>query len=59
LEVTIEGKMQSADAGSVMFFASNDFHHVKCAGTVPAMCYAINMGVPPKTPSATSAPAMK
>jgi len=42
LECAINGKKTIADAGSVMFFASNDWHNVKSIGSVPAEYYVLN-----------------
>jgi quercetin dioxygenase-like cupin family protein len=40
LDVTINGVTTHAGPGSLLFFASNDFHNVKSVGDVPAM-YAV------------------
>jgi quercetin dioxygenase-like cupin family protein len=44
LEVTIEGKVTRATAGSVVCVASNELHGWKNAGTVPAEYFVIALG---------------
>ncbi len=42
LEVTINGVTTRAGAGSLLFFASNDFHNVKNVGDAPATYFVFN-----------------
>jgi uncharacterized cupin superfamily protein len=55
VQVAINGATRPAGPGSVVFFASNDEHGLKNAGTVPATYYVIRVVTaappPPTTPS--------
>lgn len=42
LDVTINGVTTRAGAGSLLFFASNDFHNVKNVGETPATYFVFN-----------------
>lgn len=42
LEVTINGRSQVAGPGSLLFYASNDFHHVRNVGKGPATYLVFN-----------------
>lgn len=42
LEVTINGQSQVAGPGSLLFYASNDFHHVRNVGPGPATYLVFN-----------------
>lgn len=53
LEVTINGVTRQAGPGSVVFFASNDFHGLRNNGTTPATYYVLRI-VPHDLPSPTS-----
>ncbi|MES2696063.1 MAG: cupin domain-containing protein [Verrucomicrobiota bacterium] len=44
LEVTINGQNFPASPGSVLFYASNDFHSVRNVGTTPATYIVMNFG---------------
>lgn len=44
LEVTINGQTFPASPGSVLFYASNDFHNVRNVGTTPATYIVVNFG---------------
>jgi quercetin dioxygenase-like cupin family protein len=63
LEVTINGRSERAGPGSVLFYASNDFHHLTNVGDTPATYLVLNFGtaltakVPPQQRAADSAPA--
>lgn len=50
LEVTINGKTETAGAGSMLFFAANDLHGMKNAGHTRATYYVIRIVA--KAPSA-------
>lgn len=52
LDVTINGRITRAGPGSLLFFASNDFHNVKNVGEVPACYYVFNFS----TAATASAP---
>lgn len=41
LEVSIEGKVQTAGPGSVIFYASNELHGMRNGGEVPATYYVL------------------
>lgn len=61
LEVTINDQTFTASPGSVLFYASNDFHKVKNVGDTPATYVVINFGTAataaaPKERAADSAP---
>lgn len=61
LEVTINDRVFPAGPGSVLFYASNDFHKVKNVGDTPATYVVINFGTAatataPKERAADSAP---
>lgn len=43
LEVTINGKTETAGPGSMLFFAANDLHGMKNAGTTRATYYVIRI----------------
>lgn len=43
LEVTINGVSQRAGAGSVLFFASNDLHHLRNAGDTVASYHVLRI----------------
>jgi quercetin dioxygenase-like cupin family protein len=43
LDVFINGKVQRAGAGSLLFFASNDLHNVKNVGDTPATYIVFNL----------------
>ncbi|MBI4625813.1 MAG: cupin domain-containing protein [Verrucomicrobia bacterium] len=53
LEVVINGKSHRAGPGSLLFYASNDFHHVRNVGDQPATYLVFNL----KTAATASAPA--
>jgi quercetin dioxygenase-like cupin family protein len=55
LEVVINGRAETAGPGSVLFYASNDFHHVRNIGTVPATYIVLNFG----TAATATAPATR
>lgn len=55
LDVTINGKTDRANAGSIILFASNDLHGMRNAGTSSATYYVIR-AVTTATPKATPAP---
>ncbi|MEY4941049.1 MAG: hypothetical protein RIQ93_2784 [Verrucomicrobiota bacterium] len=55
LEVTINGKPQMASQGSLLFYASNDFHSVRNLGTAPATYLVFNY----RTAATASAPAQR
>lgn len=62
LDVTINGETQRAGPGSVLFYASNDFHHVTNVGDAPATYIVLNFGTAatataPAQPAARTAPA--
>ena len=64
LEVTINGRQERAGPGSVLFYASNDFHAVRNVGDRPATYIVLNFGTTltakaPATRAADSAPAGK
>lgn len=44
LEVTINGQTYPAGPGSVLLYASNDFHNVRNVGTTPATYIVVNFG---------------
>lgn len=44
LEVTINGQTYPAGPGSVLFYASNDFHNVRNVGATPATYIVVNFG---------------
>ena len=55
LEVNLNGQMQRAGAGSVLFFASNDLHGMRNVGTTRASYHVIRMvteATPKPTPAA-------
>ncbi len=54
MEATINGRAQSAGAGSIFFFASNDLHGMRNAGDSPASYYVIRM-ITSATPKAALA----
>jgi quercetin dioxygenase-like cupin family protein len=54
LEVNINGRLQQAGPGSVLFFASNDLHGMRNVGSTPASFHIIRM-VTAATPKATAA----
>ncbi len=41
LEVSVEGKVWKAGAGSVIFYASNELHGMRNGGEVPATYYVL------------------
>ncbi len=43
LEASINGKLERVEAGSIMFFASNDYHNVTNVGTTPATYLVFNL----------------
>jgi quercetin dioxygenase-like cupin family protein len=43
LEVTINEQTQRAGAGSVFFYASNDFHGMRNVGATPATYYVVRI----------------
>ena len=43
LDASINGKVQRVEAGSIMFFASNDYHNVTNVGDKPATYLVFNM----------------
>lgn len=49
IEVTIEERRERAGAGSVVFFASNDFHGMRNVGDTTATYYVLRI-ITPKTP---------
>ena len=51
LEVNLDGRIQRVGAGSLLFFGSNDFHHMRNVGDTPATFYVIRM-VTEATPAA-------
>lgn len=53
LEVVINGTAQRAGPGSLLFYAANDFHHVRNVGDRPATYLVFNL----KTATTASAPA--
>lgn len=53
LEVVINGNARRAGPGSLLFYASNDFHHVRNVGDRPATYLVFNL----KTATTASAPA--
>ncbi len=53
LEVTINGEVRTASAGSVLFYAANDFHSVRNIGDKPATYIVLNFG----TAATATAPA--
>jgi quercetin dioxygenase-like cupin family protein len=55
LEVTINGKPQMASQGSLLFYASNDFHSVRNLGTAPATYMVFNY----RTSTTAQAPAQR
>lgn len=62
LEVSINGSTTKVGAGSLFFFASNDFHNVRNVGDQPATYLVLNVttdatATAPKTEAAKSAPA--
>jgi (S)-ureidoglycine aminohydrolase len=42
-EATIEGKTETAEAGSVIYFASNETHNSRNAGTTPCRYYVLEL----------------
>lgn len=44
LDVTINGQTHAAGPGSVLFYASNDFHNVRNVGATPATYIVVNFG---------------
>jgi quercetin dioxygenase-like cupin family protein len=46
LEVTINGTIQRAGPGSVIFYSSNDLHGMRNAGDAPATYYVIRFAAP-------------
>lgn len=60
LEVTINGRTERAGAGSVLFYAANDFHSVRNIGDEPSTYLVLNFETTatasaPKQPAAESA----
>ena len=53
LDVSINGKVTRAGAGSILFFASNDWHNVTNVGATPATYFVFNL----TTAATKSAPA--
>jgi len=51
LEVNLDGRIRRVGAGSLLFFGSNDFHHMRNVGDTPATFYVIRM-VTEATPAA-------
>ena len=43
LEAQIEGKSEKVEAGSVLYFGSNDLHTVRNSGTIPARYYVVEL----------------
>ncbi len=43
VEVSIEGKTETATAGSVTFYASNDLHNFRNIGTTPCRYYVLEL----------------
>jgi XRE family transcriptional regulator, regulator of sulfur utilization len=43
VEAYIDGKTEKAEAGSVIYYASNQMHSAKNAGTVPSRYYVIEL----------------
>ncbi len=54
MEVTIEGKVRTAGAGSMFFFASNALESMRNVGDVPATYYVLQFFTA-KTPSGQAA----
>ena len=48
LDVFINEQPQRANAGAILFFASNDLHGVKNVGATPATYYVFRFVAPPK-----------
>lgn len=48
IEATIDGVVQRAPAGSVIFFASNDLHGMRNGGDVPASYFVLRWTAPGK-----------
>jgi len=55
LEVTINGEMQRASAGSIFFYASNDLHGMRNVGSTPATYYVFRF-ITTKTPATNAKP---
>lgn len=53
LDASLNGKVQRAGAGSIFFFAANDFHNMTNVGDTPATCHVFNF----TTATTKSAPA--
>lgn len=43
VEATVEGKVDTAEAGSVIYFASNQMHSSRNVGSIPCRYYVIEM----------------
>lgn len=61
LEVVINGHARRAGPGSLLFYAANDFHHVRNVGDQPATYFVFNLktaatAAAPAVPAAQSAP---
>jgi len=56
VEVFINGKTQTAPTGTIIFYASNDWHGVRNTGDVPATYYVFNWRTA-KTPATIPPPA--
>ncbi|HTT57676.1 MAG TPA: cupin domain-containing protein [Opitutaceae bacterium] len=53
IEVTINGAVQQAGPGSIVFFASGDLHGIRNTGAVPATYYVLRI-VPHDLPKAAT-----
>jgi quercetin dioxygenase-like cupin family protein len=58
MEVTINGVVQQAGPGAVVFFAANDLHGLRNTGSVPATYYVLRF-VPHDLPRPAAAPASR
>jgi quercetin dioxygenase-like cupin family protein len=43
VEAYIDGRIEKAEAGSVLYYASNQMHNAKNAGSVPSRYYVIEL----------------
>ncbi len=43
LETFVEGKRETVQAGSVIYFGSNEMHNVRNPGAVPSRYYVIEL----------------
>jgi quercetin dioxygenase-like cupin family protein len=46
LEVNIDGRMETAEAGSMIFYSANELENMRNPGTVPALYYVLQVFTP-------------